>query len=102
MADLKSVLSENVDYYRDLERRLRARLAKLPEGSVLKRRIKGHDYYYLKVRRGGRVLSKYLGKQEPAGLRDAVKERGLLKRQLREARQNLKMLSRMNGPRRRG
>ena len=100
MADLKSILSENIGYYRDLERRLKARLAKLPEGSLLQRRIKGNDYYYLKVRKGKRVLSKYLGKQEPAGLRHAVKERRLLKRQLREARENLRMLARMSGSRR--
>lgn len=103
MADLKSVLSENVEYYRDLERRLKARLAKLPVGSLLQRRIRGRDYFYLKIRIGSRVLSKYLGKREPAGLRDAVKERRVLKGQLREARQNLRMLARMSPPpRRRG
>lgn len=92
MASLKSVLVENVGYYRDLERRLKARLLKLPEGSLLKRRIGRQDYYYLKLRQGSRVLSKYLGKKRPVEMDESIKERRILRRQLREVEQNLHLL----------
>lgn len=92
MASLQSVLGENVSYYRGLERRLKARLSKLPEGSILHRRLGRQDYYYLKLRRGNRVLSKYLGKKPPEGLEEAIKERRLLRRQLREVERNLRLL----------
>jgi hypothetical protein len=100
MADLHSVLSENVGFYLDLERRLKARLVKLPKGSVLKRKIRGRDYFYLKVRDGSRVLSKYLGRKEPAELKEAIAERRLLSQQLREAKANLRLLARLRRPRR--
>ena len=100
MANLKDVLSENAGYYRDLERRLKARLAKLPLGSILKRRLSGRDYYYLKVRKGSRVLSKYLGKKRPLGIEESIKERRLLKHQLRGVEKNLRLLHKMNGRRR--
>ena len=100
MANLKDFLSENAGYYRDLARRLKARLAKLPLGSILKRRLSGRDYYYLKVRKGSRVLSKYLGKKRPLGIEESIKERRLLKHQLRGVEKNLRLLHKMNGRRR--
>lgn len=99
MSSLQSVLGENVGYYEDLRRRLKARLAELPEGSVLRRRLGKHDYFYLKLRRGSRVLSKYLGKKRPEELEESIKERRLLRRQLREVEQNLRLLRKMKRPR---
>ncbi|MBI2362574.1 MAG: hypothetical protein HYV15_04245 [Elusimicrobia bacterium] len=44
MAILKNILEESLAYYQDLERRYLKRLAELPRGSLLKRRLAGHDY----------------------------------------------------------
>ncbi|MBI3289372.1 MAG: hypothetical protein HYZ74_07620, partial [Elusimicrobia bacterium] len=52
MAILKGILKDSLDYYLDLDKRLKARLKELPRGSVLKRRIGRQDYFYLKVRPG--------------------------------------------------
>ncbi|MCR4297055.1 MAG: hypothetical protein NUW21_16105, partial [Elusimicrobia bacterium] len=102
MAILKGILKESLDYYLDLDKRLKARLKELPRGSVLKRRIGRHDYFYLKVRDGSRVQSRYLGKKKPAEIEKAIKERRLLKEQLKEVEQNLTMLARVEKRRNRG
>ena len=95
MAILKGILKESLDYYRDLDRRYRARLKELPSGSVLKRRIGRKDYYYLIYRNGRRVISRYLGKEEPIQMEKDIKERRLIKQQMKEVRENLLMLGRI-------
>ncbi len=95
MAILKGILKDSLDYYLDLEKRLKARLKQLPRGSVMKRRIGRKDYFYLKVRDGARVESKYLGKSRPAEIEKAVKERRLLKKQLKDVEQSLRLLARV-------
>jgi hypothetical protein len=97
MPILKDILSESREYYFDLEKRLKARLAQLPKGSLLKRRIGKQDYYYLKFRQEGKVISKYLGKHEPEGLAKDIKERRLIERQLKEVRENLRMIGKVRG-----
>lgn len=102
MAILKSILKDSLDYYLDLERRLRARLKELPRGSILKRRIGQKDYYYLNYRNGRQVVSRYLGKDEPKQVEKEVKERRLIKQQLREVEENLRMLDRLEKRKRGG
>ena len=82
MAILKGILKESLDYYLDLDKQYKARLKVLPRGSILKRRIGRQDY--LKFRDGVRVQSRYLGKKRPADIDKAIKERRLLKKQLKE------------------
>lgn len=102
MAILKGILQDSVGYYLDLQRRLRARLRALPRGSVLKRRIGRQDYYYLNYRNGQQVVSKYLGKKEPSIIEKGIKERKLIKRQLKEVEENLAMLRRLERRKRGG
>lgn len=94
MAILKDILKESLDYYLDLNKRLKSRLGKLPRGSILKRRIGSKDYYYLKLRDGKRVESRYLGKKRPAEMEKSLAERRLIRRQLKEVQENLKILAR--------
>jgi hypothetical protein len=95
MPILKGILKESLDYYLDLEKRLKFRLGELPRGSILKRKIGRKDYYYLKLRDGDRVESRYLGKERPAGLEKSLAERRLIQRQIKEVRENLKTLARV-------
>ncbi|HXT01332.1 MAG TPA: hypothetical protein VN915_11700 [Elusimicrobiota bacterium] len=95
MAILKGILKDGLDYYRELDQRYRARLKELPIGSVLKRRIGRKDYYYLIYRSGGRVISRYLGKEEPIQMEKDIKERRLIKKQMKEVRENLLLLRRL-------
>ena len=95
MAILRDVLKESLTYYLDLDRRLRARLKVLRRGSVLVRRIGQKDYYYLNYRDGSRVVSRYLGRDMPVKIEKEIKERRLIKQQLKEVQENLRMLQRM-------
>jgi hypothetical protein len=95
MAILKGILKDSLDYYLDLDQRLRARLKKLPHGSVLKRRIGRQDYFYLNFRNGRRIVSRYLGRQEPRQIEKEIAERRLIKKQLKEVEENLKLLRRL-------
>lgn len=101
MAILKDVLKESLDYYLDLEKRLKSRLGELPRGSILKRKIGRRHYYYLKLRDGDRVESRYLGKERPAVLEKSLEERRLIRRQIKEVEENLKILARAGKRRRR-
>ncbi|MDE2142809.1 MAG: hypothetical protein KGJ84_10390 [Elusimicrobia bacterium] len=78
-----------------MDKRLKARLGELPRGSILKRRIGRKDYYYLKLRDGDSVESRYLGKERPADLDKSLAERRLIRRQIKEVRENLKILARV-------
>ncbi|TPW21749.1 MAG: hypothetical protein FD126_369 [Elusimicrobia bacterium] len=100
MAILKDILRESLDYYLDLDKRLNSRLEKLPRGSILKRRIGRKDYYYLKLREGKRVVSRYLGRERPAELEKSLAERRLIRSQIKEVEKNLEVLARAG--RRRG
>lgn len=102
MAILKGILKDSLDYYLDLDRRLRARLKELSPGSVLKRRIGRQDYFYLNYRNGSRVVSRYLGRKEPKQIEKEIKERRLIKQQLKEVEENLSMLRRLEKRKRGG
>lgn len=95
MAILKGILKDGLDYYLDLDKRLKARLKELPRGSILKRRIGRQDYFYLKFRESQRVKSRYLGKRRPIDLEKGIAERRLIKKQLDEVKENLQMLARL-------
>ena len=92
MKVLKSILKDSLSYYQRLERDLKRRLAKLPRGSVKRRMIRGHGYYYLQRRNGGRIVHQYLGRQKPAELLKGIQERRQLKQELAKVRAALRLL----------
>ncbi len=89
---LKSVLKDSKDYYIKLDEEIKKRLSKLPEGSIKKRNLRGHNYYYLQKREGGKVVHKYLGKEKPSELEKQLKERRELKSELKKVHEALKFL----------
>jgi len=93
MAILKGILDDSWKHYQNLEGKILKRLKKLHKGSLFKRRIGKNLYYYLNLRKGKKVLSKYLGREEPVELEKEIEERKKLKKQLKEVRENLKMLA---------
>jgi len=94
MRVLKSILKDSLSYYQRLERDLRWRLAKLPQGNVKRRRIRGHVYYYLQRRNGEKVIHRYLGRQKPVELLKEIQERRQLKQELAKVRAALRLLPR--------
>lgn len=96
MKALKGVIGESKAYYQQVEKEILKRLASLPKGGVKKRKLNKQVYYYLQVRRGRRVIHKYLGKQKPEEIAQQLKERKRLEEQLKMVRRSLKSVKRFN------
>ena len=99
MKILKGILSESKDYYVDIKRKIKKKLANLPKGSVKERNISGKKYYYLQERRGNRVVHKYLGRNKPEELLKQIKQRKLLKIELNKVNEALRIIKRSEGRR---
>lgn len=59
---IKGVLKEELVNSLRMKNRYARELARLPKGSLVKRNIKGHEYYYLVCRENGEFKSIYKGK----------------------------------------
>ncbi len=59
---IKSVLREELGNSRGLKKAYEKALKELPQGALVSRVIKGHRYYYLAKRMGGKVKYLYKGK----------------------------------------
>lgn len=94
MKVLKGILKESKDYYLGLERDIRKRLARLPKGSIKRRKIGGRVYYYLQERKKEKVAHKYLGKSKPKELIEKIEERKALLKELKKIQKALKLLQR--------
>ncbi len=62
MGPIKSVLKEELSNSLRMKKGYERELAKLPKGSLVKKKIKGHGYYYLVVRNGAKIRFIYKGK----------------------------------------
>jgi sRNA-binding regulator protein Hfq len=62
MGVIKGVLKEELENSLQMKKDYERELAKLPKGSLIKKKIKGHEYYYLLLREGGKVKFIYKGK----------------------------------------
>jgi len=94
---IKSVLQEELVNSRRMQRRYAQALRRLGKGSLVKKRIGGHPYYYLAVREGRRVRFRYLGKlsAKEVQVRQAQhRQRGQYRRLLREVKQQIRFLER--------
>ncbi len=92
MKVLKSILKDSLLYYSRFEKDLRRKLEGLPPGSVKRRKIKNHIYYYLQVREGKRVVHRYVGRVEPKELVERIKRRRFLESELKKVRMALRLL----------
>jgi hypothetical protein len=62
MEPIKSVLKEELENSLRLKKLYEKELRKLPSGVLVCKNIKGHKYYYLVKREGGKVRYYYKGK----------------------------------------
>jgi len=92
MQDIRNTLEEGLEFYREQERLISARLALLPKGQIKAKRIGRNLYYYLQYRKGKEFKSDYLGKSLPSELREQIEERTRLERELRRVRGGLRLL----------
>ncbi len=62
---IKSILREELANSRRMKKRYEEELAGLPKGSLVKRKIKGRQYYYLVYRENGKFRADYVGPSVP-------------------------------------
>lgn len=62
MGVIKGVLREELSNSLRMKKDYERALVGLPKGSLIRKKIKGHDYYYLLMRKSGKVKFIYKGK----------------------------------------
>ena len=96
MKVIKSVLEEELANSLAMKKDYEKELAKLPKGSLIKKNIKGHEYYYLVVREKGKVEFIYKGKKvsdkEIQKYKHAKEYRAKYRRLLSEVKKQIKFL----------
>ncbi|MFC1635277.1 hypothetical protein ACFL5Z_10590 [Planctomycetota bacterium] len=95
MKVIKSVLKQELANSLAMKKNYERELAKLPKGSLVKKKIKGHEYYYLQVREKGKVRFIYKGKlsdKEIEKYGSAKKYRAKYRKLLSELKKQIKFL----------
>ena len=95
MKVIKSVLKEELANSLAMKKSYERELAKLPKGSLVKKKIKGHEYYYLQVRENGKGRFIYKGKlsdEEVQKYQEAKKYRAKYRKLLSEIKKQIKFL----------
>jgi hypothetical protein len=62
MGVIKGVLKEELANSLRMKRNYERELAKLPKGSLIKKKVKGNEYHYLLLREEGKVKQIYKGR----------------------------------------
>jgi hypothetical protein len=92
---IKDVLREELDNSLHMKQNYEQALAEIPKGSLVRRIIKGHPYYYLVFRENGHVRSVYKGKLSKKECQEINKARELraqYRRQLSEVKKQIRFL----------
>lgn len=93
---IKDVLREELASSVRMKARFEAELAALPRGSLVRRIIKDHAYYYLISRENGRFRSVYRGKSVPPAelrrYREAKAKRAKYRRSLSQLKKQIRYL----------
>ena len=83
MAVIDSVLREELQRLKALRARYASQLAEIPSGTVVMKVKSGHKYAYRAYRKGGRVITDYIGPESSPSVRHVVellqKRRKILK-----------------------
>jgi len=87
---IKSILKEELANSLRMKNRYEEELAKLPKGSLIRRNIKGHEYYYLVFRENGKFKSIYKGKSVPDEDLNRYQEAKQLRSKYRQALSKIK------------
>jgi hypothetical protein len=97
MKVIQDVLREELKNSRAMKRGYEREMAKLPRGSLVKKKVKGHDYYYLQVREAGKVRFIYKGKsssEEREKYEQAKLYRAKYRKLLSEVKKQIRFLER--------
>ena len=92
---IKGVLREELENSLQMEKNYVRELAKLPPGSLVRRLIKGKEYYYFIFRERGRFRAQYRGKASQAEIekcRKTKEKRANYRKLLSQARKQIRFL----------
>ena len=92
---IKGVLREELENSLRMKQNYEQALAEIPKGSLVRRIIKGHPYYYLVFREEGRVRSVYKGKlskEQVQTYNTAKKQRARYRKHLSEVNRQIRFL----------
>ena len=92
MEDFKETIKETLEFYKEEEKRLAAILASLPKGKIKKKVINGKEYFYLRYRKGDKVIDEYLGREYPVEVAKQIEKRGKIEKELRKVRETIGFL----------
>src|SRR5262249_35122748 len=95
MGPIKGVLKEELENSLHLQEAYERELSKLPKGSLVKKRIKGHEYYYVILREQGKVKFIYKGEvstKELEKYKKAKETRAKYRKLLSQVRKQVKFL----------
>jgi hypothetical protein len=98
MGVIKGVLKEELENSIQMKKDYERELAKLGKGTLIKKTIKGHEYYYVLLREKGKVRFIYKGKKvsedEVARYSEAKKYRAKYKKLLSQVKKQIVFLRR--------
>lgn len=95
MGVIKGVLKEELENSMRMKRDYEKALAKLPKGSLIKKKVKGHEYHYLLLRQEGKVKFIYKGKlpdKEMQKYKDVKEYRAKYRKLLSQVKKQIRFL----------
>lgn len=95
MGVIKGVLKEELENSIGMKSDYERELAKLPKGSLIKKKVKGHEYYYLLLREKGKVRFIYKGKvsdEEIKKYKEAKEYRAKYRKLLSQVKKQIRFL----------
>jgi hypothetical protein len=98
MEILNGILKEELSRLENLKKSYESKLSKFPKGSLIKKEIKGHIYYYLNYRERKKSIFKYLGKldkEKISQIKLKIEERRRLRKLYIQVKNNIIKLEKM-------
>jgi hypothetical protein len=95
MGVIKGVLKEELENSIRMKSDYERELAKLPKGSLIKKKVKGHEYYYILLREKGEVKFIYKGKvsdEEIKKYREVKEYRAKYRKLLSQVKKQIRFL----------
>ncbi len=95
MGVIKGVLKEELENSLRMKSDYERELAKLPKGSLIKKKVKGHEYYYLLLRDKGKVRFIYKGRvsnEEIKKYKEAKEYRAKYRKLLSQVKKQIRFL----------
>jgi len=95
MGVIKGVLKEELENSLRMKSDYERELAKLPKGSLIKKKVKGHEYNYLLLREKGKVKFIYKGKvsdEEIKKYKEAKEYRAKYRKLLSQVKKQIRFL----------